>query len=297
MIVRQAGLAQNVLDLLAPSTALVRMDSGPVVLDQLAAAGANFLARLVLALLIVVAAGWAAKIVLILISRAGRSISAGDSSRATFQSFFGSFAQYSVLGLGIVWALQVVGVQSATLLAIVGAATLAISLALQSTLSQVASGVFILIFRPYKVGEIIETQGRIGRVTALDLTSTHLTTFDNLRVVLPNSKVFGDTIVNFSRGSERRVDCLLRLPPFIELGPVLRSVDACVRRDPRVLSEPDVVVEVSAVTELYVEIIARVWVKGPDFAQAKVDLMKAIRLDIEPVLLGFSKIQAQVPKP
>lgn len=130
----------------------------------------------------------------------------------TLQTFAGSMARSLVLVVGLVAVLQQLGVRTTSIISVLGAPSLAIGLALQGALSHVAAAVMILLLRPYRVGDITETGGRVGRVEALDLFVTDLETLDNLKVVIPNSKVFADVVMNHTHHDRRRADVSLRLP-------------------------------------------------------------------------------------
>jgi small conductance mechanosensitive channel len=137
----------------------------------------------------------------------------------TLQTFVSSMVRYVILAIGFVAMLQQLGVKTTSIVAVLGAASLAVGLALQGALSNVAAGVMILLFRPYRVGDIIETGGKKGTVKALDLVITELATADNLKIVIPNNKVFGDVIVNHSHHGQRRVDVTFRVPAAADTGP------------------------------------------------------------------------------
>ena len=126
-------------------------------------------------------------------------------------------------------------VQTTSILAVLGAASLAVGLALQGTLSNVAAGVMLLLFRPYRVGDVIEVAGRTGTVKALDLFVTELTTPDNLKVVLPNGKVFGDVIVNTSYHTRRRVDAVIKTDLKRDVPALMEGLKARAEANPLVL--------------------------------------------------------------
>jgi len=248
-------------------------------LDKLVDRASDLAMNLLVAAIILVITAWAAKwlsrLVRGMIERVRRG---GDDHDVTLQTFFGSLVRYGVYIVGLIAALQTLGMQTASILAVLGAASLAIGLALQGALSNVAAGVMILLFRPYRIGDVIETAGRTGTVRNLDLFVTELSTADQLKVVVPNGKVFGDVIVNHTFHSERRVDVIFRTDVKQNLAPVMAALEARARSDPRVLQDPPPSVEVTGMAEVWAEAAVRAWVKTPDYGPVKTDLMLAARL-------------------
>jgi small conductance mechanosensitive channel len=211
---------------------------------------------LVAAAIIILVTFWAAGAAGRLIRRAVASRPGGGAADITLQTFMASLVRYAIIAAGIVAAIQQLGVQTTSILAVFGAASLAVGLALQGALSNVAAGVMILLFRPYRVGDQIEVGGRTGRVEALDLFATELATPDNVKVMVPNGKVFGDVITNFSAHSNRRVDVVFRVDMKRDLPAVLTGLKARAEADPRVLKEPPPAVEVLNMAEAWVEAAA-----------------------------------------
>ena len=220
------------------------------------------------------AAGWASRLVRRLIAR----VHGGGPPDVTLQGFAGSAARYLVMIVGIIAVLQQLGVQTTSILAVLGAASLAVGLALQGTLSNVAAGVMLLLFRPYRVGDVIEVAGRTGTVKTLDLFVTELTTPDNLKVVLPNGKVFGDVIVNTSYHSRRRVDAVIKTDLKRDVAALMEGLKARAEANPLVLKDPAPQVELTAMSEAFVELTVRAWVEAADFGTVKGDMMLAGRL-------------------
>ena len=245
---------------------------------QVAEAGGKLAVNLVSAALILVIAVWASRWVSGLVRRALSRIKGSHAPDPTLIGFIASLVRYVILVVGLVAVLQQLGVQATSVVAVLGAASLAVGLALQGALSNVAAGVMILLFRPYRVGDVIETGTRTGRVRNLDLFVTELATADNLKIVIPNSKVFGDVIVNHSFHDIRRLDAVFRLPAAGDIQAVIAALEKRARSDPRVLKDPPVAVEVTAVTEAYVEGSVRGWVKRKDYNAAKADMLLAARI-------------------
>jgi len=267
----------------APDPSLVNrlshMISGDqTMLEKLADKAGDLAFGLVVAAIIMLATFWLAGLASKLIHKAiARSRKDGDHD-VTLQTFIASLARYVIIAAGIVAAIQQLGVQTTSILAVFGAASLAVGLALQGALSNVAAGVMILLFRPYRVGDLIEVGGRTGRVESLDLFATELATPDNVKVMVPNGKVFGDVITNFSAHKNRRVDVVFRIDPKKDLAAVLTGLKARAEADPRVQKTPTPVAEVTGMAELWVEGAVRAWAAKDDYVGVKQDLMQAAYL-------------------
>jgi small conductance mechanosensitive channel len=219
------------------------------------------------------AAGWVAKLVR---GAIGRVHTANPDT--TLQSFCASLARYVVIIVGLIAILQQLGVQATSIIALLGAASLAIGLALQGALSNVAAGVMILLFRPYRIGDLIETGGRQGIVKALDLFTTELATPDNIKIVAPNGKVFGDVILNYSHHARRRVDVVFKVPLATDIVAVLQRLRDRVENDPRVREDPAPLIEVIDLSEVFAQAAVRAWTTRDDFAAVKTDLMLSAHL-------------------
>jgi small conductance mechanosensitive channel len=169
------------------------------VIDVATVYGLDVLGAIILLVVGVKASGWISRIVAKTLTRTGKV----DS---TLISFFASAAKYVALAFVGIAVLNQFGVQTASLIALLGAAGLAVGLALQGTLSNVAAGVMLLIFRPFKVGDYVEAAGHSGSIRALNLFFTLMTTPDNVLISVPNSQIWGGSIRNYSVSETRRAD-------------------------------------------------------------------------------------------
>ncbi len=219
------------------------------------------------------AAGWISRGV-----RAGLGRIHQDNPDTTLQAFGGSVARYVVIIVGLVMVLQQLGVQTTSILAVLGAASLAIGLALQGALSNVAAGVMILLFRPYRIGDLVEIGTRKGIVRNLDLFLTELATLDNLRVVVPNSKAFGDVIINYSTHSRRRVEAVFKLPFATDVTAVIAGLTGRIQADPRVRKDPPPTVEITDMAHDSFQLTARCWVAREDEPFVKAELLLTARI-------------------
>ena len=218
---------------------------------------------------------WASRLARSLLARVNARHGGAD---VTLLSFAASMARNVVLAVVLVAVLQELGVQTTSIIAVLGAASLAVGLALQGALSNVAAGVMILLLRPYRIGDTIESAGRTGRVEALDLFVTELATPDNLKVVIPNGKLFGDVIVNHSYHRRRRADVTVRLPLGADVAAVMRRLEARLAEDWRVDKTPAPTVELTGAAETWVELAVRPWVPREHVGAVKSDLVLSARL-------------------
>src|SRR5438270_1003402 len=156
------------------------------------------------------------------------------------KSFFGSLARYLVLTVTVLAVLSQFGIQTTSLIAVLGAAGLAVGLALHGTLSNLAAGVMLLIVRPFRIGHKVQIGGNIGTVNALSLFWTELVSDDKVQIIVPNGGVWGQALRNFSVYSAppHAGEVRFRIPEGIELEPAIEKVRAVVDGDPRVLSDP-----------------------------------------------------------
>jgi small conductance mechanosensitive channel len=172
---------------------------------------------------------------------------------------------------------QQLGVQATSILAVLGAASLAIGLALQGALSNVAAGVMILILRPYRVGDVVEINGHGGTVRSLDLFGTWLSDADNLDIFVPNSKVFGEVIINYSTPGNRRMELNFRIDYADNLDDALGVLLACAKADERILTTPAPDAKVTALGESAVTLTLHAWAPLKDYWDARFDMIKRVK--------------------
>ena len=251
----------------------------PVMLRGLAAALGAFSIRLVVALLILGATLWLAGRLAKVAERALSRLPhhRGQAGDATLAVFVSTLVKYVVIAVGLVAVLQQLGVQATSVLAVLGAASLAIGLALQGTLGNVAAGVMILLLRPYRAGDRVELNGKQGKVVGLDLFNTKLTDYDGLTVYLPNGKVFGDTIINLSQGGRRRIDLTFGVDYADDLDLALATLIDVAEAEPRLLAEPRPWAKVTATADSAVNVTLRCWATPDDWLDTKFDLVKRVK--------------------
>lgn len=216
------------------------------------------------------ASGWAAR----LMRRALGRLQRNGAPDATLQGFMASLVRWIVIVVGLMAVLQQLGVQTTSILAVLGAASIAIGLALQGALSNVAAGVMILILRPYRVGDTVEVNGKIGTVKRLDLFMTMLSDPDNLDIFMPNGKVFGDTIINYSSPDNRRMELHFSVDYDHDLDRAKALLLDCARADPRLLKAPAPWCQVTALTDSAVTVTLRAWARLDVYWDARFDLVQ-----------------------
>ncbi len=195
----------------------------------------------------------------------------------TLGKFFASLAKYAVLTFTLIAVLSQFGVETTSFIALLGALGLAIGLALQGTLSHIASGVMLIIFRPFKIGDFVDTAGVSGTVKTIGLFTTELSTGDNLQVIVPNGSIWGGTIKNFSTNSTRRVDLVMGIGYGSNIDHAIKTMNGIIGADDRIHGDPAPFLAVGELADSAVNIMVRVWVNAPDYSGVKSDLTKQFK--------------------
>lgn len=196
----------------------------------------------------------------------------------TLAAFFGSLAYYGIIVIVAIAVLSRFGVETTSLVAALGAATLAVGLALQGTLSNLAAGVMIVLFRPYSLGDWVEVGGVSGTVKDINLFTTELAPGDLKQVIVPNGQIWGHTIMNFSTNPVRRVDFVFSIDYSNDIDKAMSVIHETLTADERVHREPAVFTAVSAHAESAIEITARAWVDAGDFWGVRFDALRSVKL-------------------
>ena len=219
----------------------------------------------------------------------------------TISSFLGGLAKYTVLAVSLVAVLGQFGIETASFLAVLGAAGLAIGLALQGTLSNVAAGTMLLILRPFKVGDYIEFRSIGGTVSSLGLFGTELNTVDNKYVFAPNSSIWGTEVVNFSRNKQRRQDIIIGISYGDDIDKAFKTIQKVLKKEKRLIEtagkEP--LISVKALNTSSVDILVRVWTKTEDYFAVQWDLTKLIKeqLDKDGITIPFPTRTLEIKNP
>lgn len=207
----------------------------------------------------------------------------------TLAGFLASFASYTIMTFTLIAVLHQFGVQTASLVAMLGAAGLAVGLALQGTLSNVAAGVMLLIFRPFRVGDFVDVQGASGTVRDMSLFVTELTTSDNIQITVPNGQIWGNAVKNYSVNPTRRMEVTIGVGHGEDLARVIATIQDVLAHDARILKDPAPLVIAMNVHANAVDMVIRAWAKSGDFWPARFDLVQAVkqRLDAEGIEIPF----------
>jgi small conductance mechanosensitive channel len=195
----------------------------------------------------------------------------------TLFSFLSALVRFGAVAIGVIAALQQFGFPIASLVAVVGAAGLAIALALQDTLKAVAAGVIIAVFRPYRIGDVVQIGGETGTVADITPFTTVLNTLDNKEVVVTNDKAWGDIIVNHTARSLRRIDLLFSIDYDDDIEKAISIIQDVIKADPRARDEPPVWVNVVDLATSSVDIRARAWCSSGDWWDLRCDVIKRVK--------------------
>ncbi len=242
-----------------------------------------------------VASGWVGRLVGRLLSKA--------KVEQTLCRFFGSMARWALMVLALIACLGVFGVETTSFAAVLGAATLAIGLGFQGSLSNLAAGVMLLIFRPFKVGDVVQVSGELGKVAELGLFSTEMDTFDNRRIILPNSGIFGSTVVNFTHHATRRVDIPVGVEYPADLDRTREVLTAAAAGVPKRLEDPPPQIILLKLGNSSVDWQVRVWVKTEDYWDVVDAGTRAVKMALDEAGLGIPfpqmdvHLDAPVPQP
>ncbi len=195
--------------------------------------------------------------------------------------FVCSLAYAAIIVITVIATLAKFGVQTAGFVAILGAAGFAVGFALQGSLSNFAAGVMLLIFRPFKVGDFIEAAGIAGSVKDIQVFSTTMATPDNVRITVPNAKLYGDIIKNFSGYDTRRVDLAVGIGYGSDIGKAMEVVIGCLKADDRVHKDPAPMVAVKELADSSVNLVIRGWVDGSNYWPVFFDQTRTIKESLD----------------
>ena len=195
----------------------------------------------------------------------------------TLGTFLSLVIRYAIIVFVIIAVLQKFGVQTASLVAVLGAGALAVGLALQGTLGNFASGIIIAFMRPYHIGDFVEVNGKEGKVTDLDLFFTVIETLDDRRVLVPNGQAVSNPIINFTTMGRRRCVIIFGVGYEDDLDQVLAVAKAVMTGDGRAMSDPPPWFGVDGLGDFAVNVSGRVWIKTDDYLDYRADMLKAVK--------------------
>lgn len=248
----------------------------PVFLDILGLALTLRVGGIVAAAVVLIAGFAVATWVSASIRSFGERASRARKADATLFNFASSIAKYALLAFAVIFALQQVGFQTTSLVAIVGAAGLAIALALQDTLKAVASGLMLAIFRPFRIGDWVSIAGAEGEVADISPFHTTLRGVDNKAVMIPNDKAWAEPVLNYSRYPRRRLDLYFDIAHEDDIGHALETMRAAIASVPRVLAKDDIWTGVHELGPYSVRLRVRPWIATPEILDRKSDCVRAV---------------------
>jgi len=248
--------------------------------------------KIVLAIVIFILGRWVAK----LFGKLTQRVMEKQDVDQTLRSFVGNLVYYALLTFVILAALSQLGIQTTSFIAVIGAAGLAVGLALQGSLANFASGFLMIMFRPFKVGDFIEGAGVSGTVESLQIFTTQLRTPDNKKIIIPNSSLTGDNIVNWSATGTRRVDMVFGIGYEDDIDKAKKVIAEILAADERILDDPAPVIAVSELADSSVNFVARPWVKTGDYWGVFFDTTEAVkkRFDAEGISIPYPQSDVHV---
>ncbi len=228
---------------------------------------------------------WAAK----LVRRLVRRLMSKGSVDPTLTSFVGTLTYYGIIGFALIASLNRLGVQTASLIALLGAAGLAVGLALQGSLSNFSAGVLIVIFRPFNVGDWVKIDDVNGHVEEIHLLTTSIVTLDHKRVIVPNADLMGGKITNYTVKGKIRVDAVIGVAYDADIDQVKSAILDVLKQDPLVLPEPQPVVAVIELGDSSVNFTVRPWARPEHYWQVYFNIHENVkkRLDAEGIVIPF----------
>ena len=242
-----------------------------------------------LQLLTALAIFWAGKFIAKIAQDALHRILQAQQVDKILETFVCNLAYWAIMIFVIIAAVHQIGVQTTSLVAMLGAAGLAVGLALQGSLSNFAAGVLIVVFRPYRVGDWIEAAGISGSVEQVQILTTILITADNKQIIVPNSQIMNSVITNYSAKETRRIDMTIAVSYNDDLDKVRKTIEDLINNEPRILEDPKHLIAVSELADSSVNFVVRVWVQTPDYSNVKFDMTEAVkkRFDQEDISFPF----------
>ena len=246
--------------------------------------------KVVGAILIFIIGKWLARYLSKLVGKILRK----NNMDETLTSFMGHITYYTLFLLVLIAAAGQLGINTTSFLTIIGAAGLAVGLALKDSLSNFASGVMLILFRPFKVGDYVTAGGQSGTVESIDIFNTILKTPDNQMVIVPNSSITTDVITNVNARPTRRIDLVVGIGYDDNIGEAKSVLEDLIKADSRILSDPAPTIAVSELADSSVNFVVRPWVKTADYWAVRCDLTEKIKLTFDEKGISFPYPQQDV---
>jgi len=239
--------------------------------------GMSYGPKLLLAVVVLIIGLW-------IINRFVRLIRAGmekSNAEPTLARFLANLSSVGLKALLLISVASMIGIETTSFIAVLGAAGLAVGLALQGSLANFAGGVLVLLFRPYKVGDFVEAQGVTGTVSEIQIFNTIMKTPDNKVIIVPNGSISNGIITNFSMEATRRVDFVFGIGYGDDIAKAKSIIERLVKEDSRTLADPAPLIVVSSLGDSSVNITTRVWVNASDYWGMFFDTTERVKLAFE----------------
>lgn len=259
----------------------------PEIISYLKTNAAEAGLRILYAFIIFTAGSWIAKLLSRMIFKI---LNTSQKIDATISGFIKNVIYYAIMAVVLVASLGQMGVQTASFVAVLGSAGIAVGLALQGSLSNFAAGILLILFRPIRSGDYIEGGGAAGTVEEINIFTTHLKAADGKAIVIPNSKLSSDVIVNYTKHETRRIDITIGTSYNDSIDKVKELLNSIVRNEARILTDPTPTIAVSLLNSSSVDYIVRVWVKRSDYANVLYGLNESIKK-------SFDENNVRIPYP
>ena len=212
----------------------------------------------------------------------------------TVADFLSALVRYAIIAFTLIAALGRVGVQTASIIAVLGAAGLAVGLALQGSLSNLAAGVLLVLFRPFRAGEYVDLGGVAGTVLSVQIFSTTMRTADGKIIVIPNGKIIAGNIINFSREPARRNEFIIGMAYDSDIDQVKQILTNIIQSDDRILKDREMTVRLHELGASSINFIVRVWSKSGDLQNVYWDVLERIKREFDAAGISFPYPQMDV---
>lgn len=256
-------------------------------LDSLMSSGLALGTKVLIALLILIVGLWISKRVKNAINALAKKSPHLDD---TLFKFFASMARWVIMAFVLIAVLGQFGIETTSIVALLGAAGLAVGLALQGAMSNMAAGVMLLLFRPYKVGDFVDAGGHFGNVEEISLFTTVMRTFDHQQIVIPNGKIWGEKIINHSHHEVRGVEMKFNVAYGDDMDKARKVIMGVLSDHPHILSEPAPFVEMETLSERSAEWVVRPFTKGEHYFDVRYSVP-------EQILKALGKAKMSTPYP
>lgn len=257
--------------------------------DQIITLAVSYGPNLILAILTLIIGFWVIRIVVRSVNRVMEARNVDDSLRP----FLKSMMSMLLKAMLVISVAGMIGIEMTSFIAVLGAAGLAVGMALSGTLQNFAGGVMILLFKPFKVGDFIEAQGYAGSVKEIQIFNTILKTGDNKTIIIPNGGLSTSSMINYSTEPQRRVDLTFGIAYENDFEKAISLIQQLVDKDERILSEPEPWIRVTSLADSSVNITARVWCESGDYWGIYIDLQESVKkaFDKEGISIPYPQLQ------